>query len=48
MKKKFADIKMFSLNDLIEMGLISEKDIQNYITRIKAEQFIKDNFKGMF
>lgn len=48
MSKNIADIKLFSLNDLIELGLISEKDIQNYILRLKAEQFVKDNFKGMF
>lgn len=48
MSKHIADIKLFSLNDLIEMGLISENDIEKYLLRLQAEQFVKDNFKGMF
>lgn len=48
MKQNLADIKVFSLNDLIDMGLISKEDLRKYLLRLEAEKFIKDNFQGMF
>ena len=45
---KKADEKIFSLNDLIDMGLVSRKDIEQYLLYLQAKQFVADNFKGMF
>lgn len=46
--KSKADEKIFSLNDLIEMGLVSRKDIEQYLRYLEAKQFVLENFKGMF
>jgi hypothetical protein len=46
--KSKADEKIFSLNDLIEMGLVSRKDIEQYLRYLEAKQFVQENFKGMF
>lgn len=46
--KSKADEKIFSLNDLIEMGLVSRKDIEQYLRYLEAKKFINEMFKGMF
>ena len=46
--KSKADEKIFSLNDLIDMGLITHKDIEQYLRYLEAKQFVYENFKGMF
>ena len=48
MTTKKADEKIFSLNDLIDMGLVSRKDIDQYIRYLEAKAFVYENFKGMF
>lgn len=48
MSKSKADEKIFSLNDLIKMGLISNKDIEHYIRYLEAKQLVKELFPGMF
>lgn len=48
MTKSKADEKIFSLNDLIDMGLVSRKDIEQYLRYLEAKQFVADHFKGMF
>lgn len=46
--KAKADDKIFSLNDLIAAGLITHKDIEQYLRYIEAKKFVTENFKGMF
>jgi hypothetical protein len=45
---KLADQKLFSLNDLIDMGLITRKQLEDHILYMQAKQFVNENFKGMF
>ena len=45
--KSKADEKIFSLNDLIDMGLISRKDVEQYIRYLEAKKFVHENFKGI-
>lgn len=40
--------KVFSLRDLIDMGLISRKDIEDWIRYQEAKAMVNDLFKGMF
>lgn len=47
-KSELANQKMFSLNDLIAMKLISQAEIEQYIRYLEAKKFVKENFKGMF
>lgn len=42
------NLKIFSLNDLIELGLITEEHIRIYERRKEAKKFVEENFKGMF
>lgn len=46
--KSKADEKIFSLNDLIDIGLVSRKDIEQYLRYLEAKAFVYENFKGMF
>ena len=46
--KSKADEKIFSLNDLIEMGFITHKQIEDYIRYMEAKKTVDDMFKGMF
>lgn len=46
--KAKTDEKIFSLNDLIAVGLITYKDIEQYLRYIEAKKFVTENFKGMF
>lgn len=46
--KAKADEKIFSLNDLIAAGLITQKDIEQYLQYVWAKKFVTENFKGMF
>ena len=43
-----ADEKIFSLNDLIAAGLITNADIEQYLRYLWAKKFVAENFKGMF
>lgn len=43
-----ADEKLFSLNDLIDMGLITKKEIEDYVRYMEAKKTVDELFKGMF
>lgn len=45
---KLEDQKIFSLNDLIEMGLITRKQLEDHIQYMKAKQLVKELFPSMF
>ena len=47
MTTPLADQKLFSLNDLIEMGLITRKQVENYIRYMEAKKLVKELFPGM-
>lgn len=47
-EKNIADQKLFSLNDLIELGLISRKEVDDFVRRKQAEQMVRELFPGMF
>lgn len=42
-----ADQKLFSLNDLIEMGFISQKQLDDHIRYLEAKRLVKELFPGM-
>jgi hypothetical protein len=44
---KLEDQKLFSLNDLIEMGLITRKQLEDHIRYIEAKKIVDEMFKGM-
>lgn len=46
--KAKADEKIFSLNDLIEMGLVTRKQIEDHIRYLEAKKMVDEMFKGMF
>ncbi len=43
-----ANKKVFSLNDLISMGLITQKQVEDYIRYQQAKKIVNDLFKGQF
>jgi hypothetical protein len=43
-----ANKKVFSLNDLISMGLITQKQVEDYIRYQQAKHLVNDLFKGRF
>lgn len=43
-----ADQKLFSLNDLVELGLISRKEVDDFVRRKQAEATVRELFPGMF
>lgn len=45
---KWEDKKIFSINDLIEMGFITRKQIEDHIRYLEAKKIVNDMFKGMF
>jgi hypothetical protein len=45
---KLEDQKLFSLNDLIEMGLITRKQLEDHIRYLEAKKMVDEMFKGMF
>ncbi len=47
-KSEFANLKVFSLNDLISMGLIKKEDVEKWIQYQEAKALVNDLFKGMF
>ncbi len=47
-KSEFANLKVFSLNDLISMGLIKKEDVEKWIQYQEAKSIVNDLFKGMF
>ena len=40
--------KIFSLNDLIDMGLVTQKQIEDYLRYLEAKKTVNEMFKGMF
>lgn len=48
MNKNIADQKLFSLNDLIDMGLITRKQIEDHLRYLEAKKTVNEMFKGMF
>ena len=46
--KSKADEKIFSLNDLIEMGFITRKQLEDHIRYLEAKKMVDEMFKGMF
>ena len=46
--KSKLDVKAYSFNDLISLGLISQGELDDYRRYRKAKQFIAENFRGMF
>lgn len=46
--EKFEDKKIFSLNDLIDMGFITRKQLEDHIRYLEAKQIVNEMFKGMF
>lgn len=47
-KSELANRKVFSLNDLIEMGLIKKEDVEKWLQYQEAKVLVNDLFKGMF
>jgi hypothetical protein len=45
--KNLADQKIFSLNDLIEMGFITRKQLDDHIRYLEAKRLVKELFLGM-
>lgn len=43
-----ADMKLFSLNDLINMGLITRKQLEDHLRYLEAKKMVDEMFKGMF
>lgn len=48
MTKNIADQKLFSLNDLIDMGLITRKQLEDHLRYLEAKKTVNEMFKGMF
>ncbi len=46
--QELANKKVFSLNDLISLGLITQKQVEDYIRYQQAKQTVDDLFKGRF
>ena len=47
MSKAKADEKIFSLNDLIDMGLVTHKDIEHFLRYMEAKRLVKELFPGL-
>lgn len=47
-KSELANRKVFSLNDLIAMGLIKKEDVEKWLQYQEAKALVNDLFKGMF
>lgn len=47
-EKNLADQKLFSLNDLIDMGLITRKQLEDHLRYFEAKKTVDEMFKGMF
>lgn len=45
---ELANKKIFSLNDLIQLGLIKQEDVDKWIQYQQAKQLVNELFKGMF
>ena len=48
LKEKLEDQKLFSLNDLIRMGLITRKQLEDHLRYVEAKKMVKELFPGMF
>ena len=46
--KSKLDVKAYSFNDLIRLGVFTQEELDDYLRYQKAKQFIAENFKGMF
>jgi len=47
-EKNIEDQKLFSLNDLIGMGLITRKQLEDQLRYLEAKKTVEEMFKGMF
>lgn len=47
-QSELANRKVFSLNDLIAMGLITKEDVEKWLRYQEAKALVNDLFKGMF
>lgn len=45
---EFMNKKLFSLNDLLSAGLITMRDLENWIRYQEAKSIVNDMFKGKF
>jgi hypothetical protein len=45
---KLEDQKLFSLNDLIAMELITRKQLEDHLRYMEAKKMVKELFPGMF
>lgn len=48
MTKNIADQKLFSLNDLINMGLVTRQQLEDHLRYLEAKKTVDEMFKGMF
>ena len=46
--RELANRKVFSLNDLIVMGLITKEDVEKWLRYQEAKATVDEMFKGMF
>ena len=46
-KEDLMNKKMFSLNDLLAAGLITKKDIDDWLRYQEAKALVNEMFKGM-
>lgn len=47
-QSELANRKVFSLNDLIVMGLITKEDVDKWLRYQQAKAAVNEMFKGMF
>jgi len=45
---ELANRKIFSLNDLVAMGLITKEDVGNWLRYQEAKSVVNAMFKGIF
>jgi hypothetical protein len=45
--KNLADQKLFSLNDLIEMGFITRKQLEDHLRYLEAKKLVEELFPGL-
>jgi hypothetical protein len=45
---ELANRKVFSLNELIAMGIIKKEDVEKWLQYQEAKALVNDLFKGMF
>lgn len=48
MTKRIGEQKLFSLNDLIDMGLVTRQQLEDHLRYLEAKKTVNEMFKGMF